>query len=33
MRSSAGRDASDYTVKQETDLLSLGTGQEENTSP
>lgn len=33
MRGSAGGDASDDAVKQETDLLSFCTGQEENTSP
>ncbi len=33
MRGPAGGDAPDDAVKQETDLLSFWTGQEENTSP
>lgn len=33
MRGPAGGDAPDNAVKQETDLLSFWTGQEENTSP
>lgn len=33
MRRPAGSDAPDNAVKQQTDLLSFGTGQEENTSP
>lgn len=33
MRGSAGADASDDAVKQETDLFSFGAGQEENTGP
>lgn len=33
MRDPAGGDAPHNTVKQETDLLSFWTGQEENTGP
>lgn len=33
VRGPAGTDASDHAVKEEADLFSFGTGQEENASP